>query len=139
MQMAVGALVAAGKVDAVYHGGDISYAEGYAAVWDFFLDQLSPIASGCLYLSTVGNHESDWPHSASYYTGQDSGGECGVSDLTLLPQPRPAQLNAPWWSYDVGLIHFVGMSTEHNYTRGSAQYAFLAADLAAVNRSLTPW
>lgn len=43
---AVGAEVQAGQVDAIYHGGDISYATGYAAVWDFFLDELSICASG---------------------------------------------------------------------------------------------
>lgn len=42
-------------------------------------------------------------------------------------------------SYDVGIIHFVGMSTEHNYTRGSEQYAWIENDLKSVNRSLTPW
>jgi hypothetical protein len=31
----VGAEIAAGNVDMVYHGGDISYATGYIAVWDF--------------------------------------------------------------------------------------------------------
>jgi hypothetical protein len=72
--MAVGAEVMAGGVDAIYHGGDISYARGYAAVWDFFLDQISPISGGALYFTTVGNHESDWPHSPSYYNGTDSGG-----------------------------------------------------------------
>jgi acid phosphatase type 7 len=75
--MAVGAEVMAGNIDAIYHGGDISYATGYIAVWDFFLDMISPMASGTIYLTTVGNHESDWPDSASYYTGTDSGGECG--------------------------------------------------------------
>ena len=43
-----------GQVDAVYHGGDISYASGYVAVWDHFLNMISPIASGVLYLTTVG-------------------------------------------------------------------------------------
>jgi hypothetical protein len=43
------------------------------------------------------------------------------------------------WSYDVGLIHFVGMSTEHDYTVGSEQYLWLEADLAGVNRTITPW
>lgn len=33
----------------------------------------------------------------------------------------------------------VGMSTEHDFTIGSAQYHWLKADLAAVNRSVTPW
>lgn len=57
----------------------------------------------------------------------------------LLPMPAPATTNEPWWSYDIGLIHFVGMSTEHDYTLGSKQNAWLEADLAAVDRSVTPW
>jgi len=137
--MALGQRVQGGQVDAVFHGGDISYATGYLAVWDFFLDQIAPIAGGALYLTTVGNHESDWPGSPSYYTGTDSGGECGVAATLLLPMPQPATTNQPWWSYEVGLFHLVGMSTEHNFTRGSPQWLWLQRDLAAVNRSRTPW
>jgi hypothetical protein len=103
-------------------------------------------AAGTLYLTTVGNHESDCPNSPSYYVGStsygkygDSGGECGVSATKLLPMPAPATTDKPWWSYDVGLIHFVGMSTEHDYTIGSEQYLWMEADLASVNRSKTPW
>ena len=36
-------LVLRGEVDAVYHSGDISYANGYLSGWDFFLDMVSPI------------------------------------------------------------------------------------------------
>ena len=54
--MSVGAEVASGGIDAVYHGGDISYATGYMAVWDFYLDMISPIAGSVVYLTTVGNH-----------------------------------------------------------------------------------
>ena len=38
-----------------------------------------------------------------------------------------------------GPIHFVSYSTEEPYGVGSAQYNFIAADLAAVNRTITPW
>ena len=31
------------------------------------------------------------------------------------------------------------MSTEHNYTKGSRQYAWLEQDLQKVNREKTPW
>jgi len=139
----VGALVQKGLIDAIYHGGDISYAVGYEAVWDFFMDMIAPMASGTLYLTTVGNHESDWPGTSTYYTGTDSGGECGVAALKYLPQPKPIDLKQPWakpwWSYDVGLIHFVGMSTEHEYAVGSEQYKFLEQDLRNVDRTKTPW
>ena len=38
--MAVAAELDNGKIDAIYHGGDISYATGYMAVWDFYLDMM---------------------------------------------------------------------------------------------------
>lgn len=120
--------------------GDISYANGNLPEWQFFLDMISPISGGSLYFTTVGNHESDWPDSASNPGyGTDSGGECSVVATSLVPMPAPATTNEPWWSYDVGLFHLVGMSTEHNFTVGSPQYTWLEADLRAVNRSVTPW
>jgi hypothetical protein len=94
--MAVAAEIENGMVDAIYHGGDISYATGYIAVWDFFLDMLSPMAGSVVYLTTVGNHESDCPNSATYYTGNDSGGECGILTTRLLPMPAPATTDEPW-------------------------------------------
>ncbi len=137
--MSAGHLIQQGEVDIVFHGGDISYACGYEAVWDYFLDQLSPIASRVLYLTTVGNHESDWPDSSTIYNVTDSGGECGVMNQGLLPMPAPATKDKPYWSYDVGLIHMVGMSTEHNFTECSEQYNFLENDLKSVDRTKTPW
>ncbi len=137
--MSVGSLVAKGLVDAVFHSGDISYADGYLASWDFFLDMITPMAGSAVYLTTVGNHESDYPDTASIYSSTASGGECGVCATELLPMPAPATTNEPWWSYDVGIVHFVGMSTEHNYTTNSRQYLWLENDLKSVNRTLTPW
>lgn len=136
---AIGEEVMYGGIDAIYHGGDISYATGYLAVWDFFFNMLSPVARSVLYLSTVGNHETDWYDSASLYSVGDSGGECGVPATQMLPMPPPATTNEPWWSYDVGLIHFIGMSTEHEYRIGSPQYQWLKGDLKAVDRTVTPW
>lgn len=94
--MRVAAEIAEGKIDAVYHGGDISYATGYIAVWDFFLDMLEPMASSVVYLTTVGNHESDCINSASYFDVNDSGGECGILSTELMPMPSPATTNEPW-------------------------------------------
>jgi len=133
-------LVLRGEVDAVYHSGDISYANGYLSGWDFFLDMVSPITGRVPYLTTVGNHESDWPNTASIPGyGSASGGECSVCALTLVPMPAPATVNQPWWSYDIGIIHFVGISTEHNFSIGSPQYRWLEKDLSLTNRNITPW
>jgi acid phosphatase type 7 len=43
----IGDLVRRGLIDAAFHSGDISYANGYLSGWDFFLDMVSPI-SGAL-------------------------------------------------------------------------------------------
>jgi Calcineurin-like phosphoesterase len=53
--------------------------------------------------------------------------------------PPPASVDAPWWSYDVGLVHLIGISTEHNYTTGSPQWLWLKDDLESINRTITPW
>ena len=43
------------------------------------------------------------------------------------------------YGFDFGSIHFVMMSTEHNFTAGSKQYNFLANHLKSINRTRTPW
>ena len=59
---------------------------------------------------------------------------------TLLPFPSDrASAVEPWWSKDIGLIHFVGISTEHDFSVGSVQYTWLESDLGTVDRSITPW
>ena len=45
--------------------------------------------------SCSGNHERDWPDSDSFYTGTDSGGECGVIAETLYYVP--AENRAKFW------------------------------------------
>jgi acid phosphatase type 7 len=138
--MATAADVRNGVVDAVYLGGDLSYADGYLSSWDFFLNMISPVTSGAVFMSTMGNHESAWPDSPSYFeTVKSSGGECGWPTSTLFPSPFPAKNDMPWWSYDIGLIHLVGISTEHNFTIGSPQWIWLKNDLANVDRAVTPW
>ncbi len=137
--MSVANRINQGDIDVVFHGGDISYARGYMAVWNFYLDMISPITSKTLYLTSVGNHETDWPNTSSYYNGTDSGGECSIPTMKLYPQAYPSTIKKPWWSYDVGLIHWIGLSSEHDYSIGSEQYLWLESDLASVDRKRIPW
>lgn len=55
-----------------------------------------------------------------------------------MPATPLSSLNL-WFSFNYGPIHFVVMSTEHNFTVGSAQYRFILNDLSSVDRSVTPW
>jgi hypothetical protein len=73
--------------------------------------------------------------TSSIFHGTDSGGECGITTTSMLPLPTPATTNAPWWAYDVGLIHMVGISTEHDFSIGSPQYLWLENDLKSVDVS----
>jgi hypothetical protein len=129
------------------HNGDISYALGYAGLWESFMDQFA-VMHVLPYHTAIGNHESNWPSHGDAFNGedsQDSGGECGVPYIARMPppglQPNGARLSdaAPWYSFEAGPIHFVQSSTEHSYLEGSPQRVWLEADLAAVNRSVTPW
>lgn len=43
-----------------------------------------------------------------------------------------------WYSFNVGRIHFVAFDIDQTHTSASPQYQFIAADLAAVDRSVTP-
>jgi hypothetical protein len=44
-----------------------------------------------------------------------------------------------WYSFDVGPIHILYYSTEHDFRRSSVQYTWIEKDLSAVDRSRTPW
>lgn len=136
----------------VSHIGDISYARGYVWLWDNFFAQIEPVASKVAYHVCIGNHEYDWPLQpwkpdwAGY--GKDGGGECGVPYSLRFNMPgnssEPTGAKAPatrnlYYSFDMGVVHFVYISTETNFLPGSSQYNFLKHDLESVNRSKTPF
>ncbi|KAL4439452.1 hypothetical protein ABPG77_008781 [Micractinium sp. CCAP 211/92] len=128
-----------GGAQLLVHNGDISYARGFSSQWDRFFDQLGPVVRRVPYVTTVGNHERDWPASGDRFPAQyDSGGECGKAYYRHTLMPTPAE-DKPWYSFDFGPIHFIQYSTEHLFEAGSEQHRFIKADLRAVNRSVTPW
>ena len=138
----------------ISHIGDISYARGYAWLWDNFFTQIEPVASQLPYHVCIGNHEYDWPlqpwrpdWSYSIY-GKDGGGECGVPYSLRFIMPgnssEPTGTRAPatrnlYFSFDLGPVHFLYFSTETNFLQGSKQYEFLKQDLESVDRKKTPF
>jgi len=122
----------------VLHIGDISYAVGYAAQWELWFDQIKSLSPRLPWMTCPGNHERDYPSSGSYFTGTDSGGECGTPYEHRLLMPVP-QYDQPWYSFNSGPVHVIMTSTEHDFSRGSPQFNFIVSDLAAVDRSKTPW
>ncbi|KAH9619639.1 hypothetical protein KSS87_022222 [Heliosperma pusillum] len=130
--------VASGKVDSIFHIGDISYATGFLVEWDYFLHQITPFASRLAYMTAIGNHERDYIDSGSVYITPDSGGECGVPYETYFQMPTPAK-DKPWYSIEQGPVHFTVISTEHDWKPNSEQYKWMKSDMASVNRARTPW
>ena len=124
----------------VLHIGDISYAVGYLSEWEFFTHQVRPIASTLPWMTAIGNHEMGGANT--YFSGSDSGGECGLPYSAYYRMPSPADTGkpqSPWYTFRYGLVAFVVMSTEHDFTSGSQQLAWIEAALASVDRSVTPF
>jgi hypothetical protein len=92
--------------------------------------------------------------------GDDSRGECGVptsarfngtgtaaarlsagrgSDAGSAAVADDGSNGIYWYSFDEGGVHVVMMSSEHDWRNGSVQQAWVERDLAAVNRTATPW
>ncbi|KAK6931311.1 Purple acid phosphatase, N-terminal [Dillenia turbinata] len=138
----------------ISHVGDISYARGYSWLWDTFFTQIEPVASKVAYHVCIGNHEYDWPlqpwkgnWSQPVY-GKDGGGECGVPYSLKFHMPgnssEPTGTHAPatenlYYSFDMGAVHFLYISTETNFFPGSNQYNFIKHDLETVDRKKTPF
>jgi hypothetical protein len=139
----------------ILHVGDLSYSMGVAYEWDKWMSLIEPYASRVPYMINVGNHEQEHKfggekdpshapgigfHPIWGNYGDDSGGECGMPVYNRFHMPDNKNGNQPWWySFEYGLVHFTVFSTEHNFTRGSPQHAWLLGDLTSVDRSRTPW
>jgi len=143
----------------VHHFGDLSYARGAAHIWDAWFQMISVFTTRVPLMIGIGNHE--YCHTDGGQDGKDpslpyndisgggfhpswsncfldSGGECGVPTSKRFTMPSNGN-GVFWYSHDVGSVHTIMISTEHNATKGSVQYDWILQDLQAVNRSITPW
>lgn len=135
--------------DIVLHLGDLSYATGYAAKWDLFLDQMTPISAHVPYMTALGNHEQDvgrtpsWPprpgNNPHALDTDDSGGECAIPTYTRFPMPVESDQSSGWYHFSQGPVAFVIINSEWDVTAGSRQNAFLRRALESIDRSVTPW
>jgi hypothetical protein len=140
-------------VNLILHVGDLSYGVGNGYIWDMWAAAIEPMAGNAAYMVSVGNHEYDytgkggvtdpsglkqgWSPAWGNY-GNDSGGECGVPTHNRFKMPNNGN-GVFWYSFDHGLVHFVVVSVEHDFTPGSVLYTWMENDLKAVDRSKTPW
>jgi len=112
------------------------------------MTQIEPVASHVPWMTTDGNHERNCPcfippatavsAGINWLNGSDSGGECGVPYGARFTMPQAAP-DSPWYSFQVGPVAVVLMSTEHDFSNASTQLADLVQLLDAVDRNATPW
>ncbi|MEW5301545.1 MAG: hypothetical protein WDW36_004400 [Sanguina aurantia] len=124
--------------------GDLAYALGYGADWDVFGQQFEEAFTMWPLLTGVGNHERDFPNTGDAFNNSstDSGGECNIPHFHRYYSPAHTMYNDPrksYYSFDMGSVHFVILDGETPSEQGSDQGRWAAADLSAVDRSLTPW
>lgn len=107
--------------DYVVHVGDIAYGGTgdkieIQPVWDLFMNQIAPIASQIPYMTATGNHEQYYNYT-SYKT------------RFFMPSkinPTPFEVDGNFYfTLETNLVQWIFISTEHPYTVGSSQRAFL--------------
>ena len=70
--------------------------------------------------------------------GDDSQGECGMPTSRRFRMPANGN-GVFWYSFAVGPIHVAMLSSEHDPSPSAPMGAWLAQDLAGVDRAATPW
>ncbi|XP_026288877.1 acid phosphatase type 7 [Frankliniella occidentalis] len=120
--------------DAIIHVGDFAYDmdSDNARVGDEFMRQIETVAAYVPYMTCPGNHEQTY--NFSNYRARFS---------------MPGESEGLWYSFDMGPVHFVALSTEvyYNFNYGMKQlvkqYYWLEEDLKKAsepeNRKKHPW
>jgi hypothetical protein len=144
----------ASEIDLYLHPGDLAYANDhpwqYETWWQRWFRLVQNATSQAPYMASVGNHEVScrcvelgdttkftvFKKKFLYPGSAVTNGERGSGDNM-------------WYSFDLGPVHVLSFSTESDYVgapidlkrsaRAQTQVQWMAADLAAVNRSVTPF
>jgi len=124
-----------GVYDAVLHVGDLAYDMNTdnGTMGDRFMEMMEPIGAYLQYMTCPGNHES---------------ADDFLQYRSRFSMPNYTETESLYYSFDLGPVHFVAVSTEVYYYRDQmervkAQYQWLEADLKAANapaaRAARPW
>ena len=116
-------------VDTAFPALNMSKSDEIQAVWDLFGRQNEPLGREVPFMVGVGNHDMFYSAAA-------------MSTRWTMPGPASGGEGNFWWSTNVGGVHLVSISSEHDYgARTSPQWRWLAGDLAAANgnRARVPW
>ena len=117
------------KPDLVLLAGDLSYADGWIALWDSFGNLIQKLAAFYPILTTGGNHEL-------------GSAEAWLSYMQRYPTPHESS-GSPhfcYWGREVGPVHIIALCSYAGFSSTSLQYSWLSNYLASkINRIATPW
>jgi hypothetical protein len=151
-----------GDFGLLLHAGDIAYTSGKQHIWDEYGRDIEGTAARVPYAVAPGNHEHYYNFSAyrhrfdmprkniseNLWWCEETPflGAIFPNSKTIVHQDRldthkqkngEKQCLCRSWSH--GGIHVLSFSTEHNYSKGSEQWAWIEEDLKSVDRTITPW
>jgi len=145
------ALIADAKAnvfDSVLHVGDWAYnfEDGFSLVGNTFMNLIQPYAAIKPVMPAVGNHEACGTCAAppkapdAYFDKNMTQYKARLHAVSRNSNTG----NNQYYSFNRGLTHFIVFSAEaYLYARSEVflanQLAFMQADLAAVDRKVTPW
>eukprot|EP01089_Gocevia_fonbrunei_P017908 TRINITY_DN595_c0_g1_i1.p1 TRINITY_DN595_c0_g1~~TRINITY_DN595_c0_g1_i1.p1 ORF type:complete len:441 (+),score=95.33 TRINITY_DN595_c0_g1_i1:79-1401(+) len=123
-----------GLYDLIIHVGDLAYNmnDDEGKVGDTFLNEIQKIAAHLPYQVCPGNHEADFLDTFLNYKQR-------------FTMPSYKTNENMYFSFDVGFVHFVSISSEHYFGLEeiyiAEQYAWVEKDLrkANENRKKVPW
>mmetsp|Transcript_6844 Transcript_6844/g.12707 ORF Transcript_6844/g.12707 Transcript_6844/m.12707 type:complete len:702 (+) Transcript_6844:63-2168(+) len=131
--------------------GDMSYADGDGSKWDAWGRHMEPILHSLPLLVLPGNHEIEidrvsgeaFVHYRNRFRTPEIAPEQSVVgeviDAELYKFNFTYDFGSSFYSFDAGLVHFVMLNVYTKSNEQSAQFKWLCADLAAVDREATPW
>lgn len=119
--------------DVLLSPGDLSYADGQQPLWDTFGRFVEPLASQRPWMVTQGNHEIEQipiveAHGFKAYNAR-----------WRMPFEESGSSSNLYYSFDTAGVHIIMLGSYTDFKAGSAQYQWLEADLAKVDRKTTPW
>eukprot|EP00633_Aureoumbra_lagunensis_P005248 CAMPEP_0197316426 /NCGR_PEP_ID=MMETSP0891-20130614/42762_1 /TAXON_ID=44058 ORGANISM="Aureoumbra lagunensis, Strain CCMP1510" /NCGR_SAMPLE_ID=MMETSP0891 /ASSEMBLY_ACC=CAM_ASM_000534 /LENGTH=440 /DNA_ID=CAMNT_0042805893 /DNA_START=95 /DNA_END=1414 /DNA_ORIENTATION=+ len=127
------------RVDQILHVGDFAYnfEDENGERGARFMNDIQNISAYIPYMVSCGNHEA--PRNFAHYTEFFRLMPTSTPWLTTDNGPAP---NTHYYSWNVGLVHFVAISTEIPFDYPALitnMTSWLKEDLQNVNRSETPW
>jgi hypothetical protein len=138
---------AKGTFDAVLHVGDFAYnlQDAASATGNSFMKLTQGYSATKPTMPVAGNHEACPECPAHAALGPDSDGNFTEYRARFHSVSINSNTgNNLYYSFNRGIVHYIVFSAEaYLYSRSPAflanQLAFMKADLAAVDRTVTPW